>query len=134
MSDDYINGNDKASGSVMKTILIIDDSFIARMMIKKVLSQEAYNTCEASDGSEAFIILQEKRVDLILLDLLMPKESGEVVLERLKAHYADIPVIILSADIQETTKQRCISGGAATFVTKPPNPLTLLPVIKEILS
>lgn len=118
----------------MKQILVVDDSFVARMMVKKVLSPDQFSVLEASGGAEAMELLEKNRADLVLLDLLMPDENGEHVLQRLKERYPDLPVIILSADIQETTKKRCLSLGAERFVSKPPSPERLLPAIGEILS
>ncbi|ADK81433.1 MULTISPECIES: response regulator [Sediminispirochaeta] len=113
----------------MAKLLIIDDSFVARMMIRKVLESADHEVLEASDGNEGMILIEEKKPDAVLLDLLMPGESGEAVLLRLRKHFPSLPVIVLSADIQETTRERCIRSGANGFVSKPPHPDTLLPAV-----
>lgn len=118
----------------MKRILVVDDSFVARLMVRKVLDTGEYEVSEAADGGEAMRRLEHQRPDLVLLDLLMPGESGEEVLVKIKTEYRDIPVIILSADIQETTRKRCSDAGADFFVSKPPRPETLLPAVKAVLS
>ena len=116
----------------MKRILVIDDSFVARMMVRKVLENGEYEVVEAADGVEAMRELENRLPDLVLPDLLMAGESGEELLLKLKKAHGDIPVIILSADIQETTKKRCSEAGAAHFVPKPPRPETLLPAIRAV--
>ncbi len=117
----------------MKTILLVDDSFIARHGIKTLLSGEDYSIVEAKGGREALDLIESEAPQVILLDLLMPHPDGQAVLEELKKLTLAPPVIVLSADIQETTQQRCYALGAANFLRKPPRREDLIAAIEELL-
>jgi two-component system, chemotaxis family, chemotaxis protein CheY len=118
----------------MNTVLVVDDSFVARMMSRKVLESGGYTVLEADDGDSAIIALQRHSPGLVLLDLLMPGENGVEVMQRLKKVNKLVPVLVLSADIQESTRNRCIEQGAAGFMGKPPRPETLLPMVEALLN
>ncbi len=117
----------------MKTILLVDDSFIARHGIKTLLSGEDYSLVEAKGGQEALELIKSETPQIILLDLLMPHPDGLAVLEELKQQAHAPPVIVLSADIQETTQQRCYALGAANFLRKPPRREDLISAIEELV-
>lgn len=117
----------------MKTILLVDDSFIARHSIKTLLSGEDYAILMAKGGQEALDLIKSEKPQVILLDLLMPHPDGMAVLEELKQHTHAPPIIVLSADIQETTQQRCFALGAANFLRKPPRREDLISAIEELV-
>lgn len=99
----------------MKTILIIDDDVHIGNLLAEALGQEGYATLRAYSGTEAVMILDSKRPDLVLLDLMLPGLSGEEVLKRIKG----IPVIVLSAKADAGSKVDLLMGGAQDYVTKP---------------
>ncbi len=99
----------------MKTILIIDDDTHIGNMLEEVLSQEGYRVSRAYSGTEALLVLSGIRPDLILLDLMLPGQSGETVLPKLKG----IPVIVVSAKVDIDNKVDLLLGGAVDYVTKP---------------
>ena len=99
----------------MKTILIIDDDVHIGNLLAEALGQEGYATLRAYSGTEAVMILDSKRPDLVLLDLMLPGLSGEEVLTRIKG----IPVIVLSARADAGSKVDLLMGGAQDYVTKP---------------
>ena len=99
----------------MKTILIIDDDVHIGNLLAEALGQEGYATLRAYSGTEAVMILDSKRPDLVLLDLMLPGLSGEEVLKRIKG----IPVIVLSARADAGSKVDLLMGGAQDYVTKP---------------
>jgi len=117
----------------MKTILLVDDSFIARNGIKILCKELSLEVLEAEGGEKALEIIKTTPPDLILLDLLMPEPDGFAVLKALQDMKKAPPTIILSADIQVTTQKKCFQLGAAAFVKKPPNKETLLTTIREYL-
>lgn len=88
---------------------------------------------QAKGGLEGIELALEKKPDLIILDLLMPEIDGFEVLKRLKSESPDIPVIIASADIQETSHEMCMELGAADFINKPVNRDKLAGAINNIL-
>lgn len=99
----------------MKTILIIDDDVYIGDMLSEALGQEGYGVLRAYSGTEAIMILDTKKPDLVLLDLMLPGLSGEEVLPRIKG----IPVIVLSAKADAGSKVSLLLGGAQDYVTKP---------------
>jgi len=99
----------------MKRIAIIDDDIYIGDMLEEVLRREGYGVLRAYSGTEALLLVQSSRPDLVLLDLMLPGLSGEQVLPRL----AGIPVIVLSAKADVGDKVGLLLGGAADYLTKP---------------
>ena len=100
-------------------ILLVDDSRLIRMKLKKILSDE-YEIVEAEDGNKAFIKVVSEQPDCIVTDLLMPGMDGFEFLEKLRKKKLEYPVVVLTADIQNQTRDRCISLGAVEVLNKPP--------------
>lgn len=99
----------------MKTILVIDDDVHIGNLLEEALGQAGYGALRAYSGTEALLLLEKRRPDLILLDLMLPGLQGENVLPRL----AGIPVIVLSAKADVEDKVALLRGGAVDYVTKP---------------
>ena len=99
----------------MKHILIVDDDVHIGNLLEEALGQEGYSTSRAYSGTEAVMLLENKRPDLILLDLMLPGMSGEEVLQKIKG----IPVIVLSEKAETVSKVNLLMGGAQDYVTKP---------------
>jgi two-component system chemotaxis response regulator CheY len=116
------------------SMLITDDSIIARKKIKGLLKDTGFKITEAVNGNEALEILEIERFDIILLDLLMPELDGFDVLRRLKDKNMKIPVIVISADIQEATRELCMELGASGFLNKPPSKDELLATIENVIN
>jgi two-component system chemotaxis response regulator CheY len=100
-------------------ILIVDDSLLGRISIKNSLESYNFTLLEASDGHEALDLIRKEEPNLVFLDLLMPNLGGVGVLKALKEEGKEQNVIIVSADIQETTKRLCLDLGAKDFANKP---------------
>ena len=101
-----------------KTILIVDDEQPIRDILVYNLKKEGYNTIEASDGVTAVDIALEKRPDLILLDIMLPKLDGLSVCKRVKNSY-NVPIIMLTAKDGEIDKILGLELGADDYITKP---------------
>lgn len=101
-------------------ILIVDDDIILRQMYEERLKAEGYEIDSAADGEEALKIAKEKQHDLILLDIMMPKINGLDVLKMLKADEdtKNIPIILLTALIQDVDKQKGLAFGASDYIVK----------------
>jgi DNA-binding response OmpR family regulator len=99
----------------MKNILVIDDDLYIGNMLEETLTNEGYSVSRAYSGTEAVLVLDKERPDLVLLDLMLPGLSGEEVLPRIKG----IPVIVVSAKVDIDNKVDLLLGGAADYVTKP---------------
>lgn len=116
-----------------KNILIVDDSWITRQFLRNVLEIYDYQITEAEDGEEALKIIEKSVPDCILLDILMPVMNGIEFLSLLKKSDKDIPVIIISADIQQTTKTSCRELGAKAFINKPAKEDEIMAEIEKVL-
>ncbi len=99
----------------MSNILIIDDDIHINNMLSEALENEGYAVLKAYSGTEALMILSQNKPDLILLDLMLPKLSGEDLLPLIK----DIPVIVVSAKADVSNKVELLLGGAVDYITKP---------------
>lgn len=99
----------------MQTIAIIDDDIYIGDMLEAVLKKEGYKTLRAYSGTEALLLLERSRPDLILLDLMLPGLSGEEVLARID----DIPIFVVSAKIDVSDKVNLLLQGAVDYLTKP---------------
>ena len=99
----------------MSTILVIDDDVNIGNLLDEALGLEGYQVLRAYSGTEALMILDKLRPDLILLDLMLPGISGEEVLEKIKG----IPVIVMSAKSETEHKVKLLYGGASDYISKP---------------
>lgn len=116
----------------MASLLIIDDSFTARSILKRLIDG-SHTFKEAESGAAALRLIAEERFDLVLLDLLMPGMDGFATLEALKAAQPSLPVLVVSADIQDTTRTRILKAGAAGIVNKPLKKDTVSAAISEAI-
>ena len=103
----------------MNRILITDDSLLQRKTLSAIVTDAGYEVDTACNGQEALEKIQASPPDCLLLDMLMPIMDGVQVLEQLKALGIKIPVIVLTADVQEWLKDRCLELDAHTFLSKP---------------
>jgi len=105
----------------MQRILIIDDEWAIQQALRARLLASGFEVLMASDGPEGIEAATIHQPDAILLDLRMPDMDGFEVLRRLRAlpECAAIPVVVLTANVQDTVKQQVLSAGAAGFLTKP---------------
>ena len=114
------------------TILIVDDSVFLRKRVRQAL-QDDYNLLEANSGRVALDQLSSETVDCIVTDLLMPELSGFEFLEELRRRHISAPVVVLTADVQRTTREKCNELGASALIQKPLNPQALRSVLSSIL-
>ena len=102
----------------MARILIVDDSATSRAIAARLIG-DAHETAEATSGGEALDLLSEGGYDLVILDLLMPGMGGFEVLGELAARGSRIPVVVATADIQNSTRAHAKALGAASLINKP---------------
>ena len=114
------------------TILIVDDEVLIRNVIKEYLLKEGYKVLEAKDGFDALIVISDNKVDLIVLDIMMPKMDGFTCLSEIRKT-KNIPVIMLSARKEETDKLNSFDLGVDDYVTKPFSPKELVARVKAHL-
>ncbi len=97
------------------TIAVVDDDVYIGDMVEEILEKKEYRVIRAYSGTEALLLFQKEKPDLVLLDLMLPGLSGEKVLPEI----ADLPVIIMSAKGEVRNKVELLLNGAADYVTKP---------------
>jgi CheY-like chemotaxis protein len=98
-----------------------------------MLKEAGHETVEAANGREGLELACALRPDCILSDLLMPEMDGIGLLTALNERNLRLPVIVLTADIQETKRRQCLALGAAAFIAKPPQKTELLGLLSRIL-
>jgi twitching motility two-component system response regulator PilH len=113
-------------------VLVIDDSFVNRQYIKAVLEERNIVVTEAGDGSEAIDILESHQPDLIILDLLMPVMDGIETLQKIRSKGYNYPILVLTADINDSTRQNCLKLGVSGFINKPTNGKEILKLISAV--
>ena len=112
------------------TILVCDDDREIVDAIEIYLMQEGYSIEKAYDGEEALEILKNKKIDLMIIDVMMPKLDGIRATLQIRKE-SSIPIIILSAKTEDTDKILGLNVGADDYVTKPFNPLELIARVKS---
>ena len=95
--------------------MVIDDDESIGNMEQEMLEREGYQVQRAFSGTEALLLLKQKRPNLILLDLMLPGMSGEKVLSQIQG----IPIIVVSAKTDADSKVNLLLGGAVDYLTKP---------------
>jgi len=114
-------------------ILLVDDSGLARRSMRAILEPAGYEVVEAEDGMSALERYFLEKPDLVLLDLVMRGMNGLDVLTKLHELDGDARVVVVSADIQDSSREMAESGGASGFVTKPVERAEILKVIADVL-
>ncbi|MEY3868625.1 MAG: response regulator [Microcoleaceae cyanobacterium] len=118
----------------MALLLIVEDSWLSRRVLCKMLQEKGYETIEAASGPQALEMLPRISPDCILLDLLMPEMEGREVLKILREQGSKIPVIVITADIQKTTRCECLELGAIAVINKIPDSEELTRWVEKAIS
>ena len=113
-------------------ILVVDDHRNIREPLADYLKRNGFRASTASNGTQAYGVLKTSQIDLVVLDILMPGESGLDICRRIR-ETRDIPVILLTAVTDETDRIIGLELGADDYVTKPFNPRELLARIRGVL-
>lgn len=116
----------------MYTVLICDDDRDIVSALDIYLTSEGYETIAAYNGEEALAAVREKNVDLILMDVMMPKLDGIRATAKLREE-GNIPIILLTAKSEDSDKVLGLNIGADDYVTKPFNPIEVLARVKSQL-
>jgi twitching motility two-component system response regulator PilH len=118
----------------IKNILIVDDSKTEQVYLSQILLAEGYTPQVASDAEEAQRSIDLKRPDLILLDIVMPGQSGFQFARTLTrdTKYADIPIILCTSKDQETDRVWGLRQGAKAYIVKPVQKAELLEKIRAL--
>ena len=117
----------------MALILLIDDSDFTRALTGLMLETAGHELMEAKNGIEGLKALTTRIPDCVITDMLMPVMDGQKFLLALRSRNIRVPVIILTADMQETTRDYCLELGAVEILHKPPSPEILLSAVVKAL-
>ena len=117
----------------MATLLIVDDDPKIRKLEDIYLRSEGFETLLAQDGEVALRVLEEKKVDLIVADILMPNMDGQTLVRQLRGHRVGTPVLIVTSKSAFEDKKRLFELGADDYMTKPVDLEELVLRIRAIL-
>jgi two-component system OmpR family response regulator len=118
----------------MAKILIVDDDPHIRKLLQVILSEEGFTILEAQDGKDALSLLDSEKVDLIILDIMMPNMDGWDLCENIRAYYSDsLPILMLTAKGETAQKVKGFNLGADDYLVKPFHPAELIARIKALL-
>lgn len=90
----------------MKTLLVVDDDESIRLLLRDEFCDNGYNVVTAIDGEEGLVAFDEQSIDVVVLDLNMPKVTGEQVAQKLKGKAPEVPVVIYTANPERLEKQQ----------------------------
>lgn len=113
-------------------ILIVDDEKEIRDLVEIYLKGEGYETFKAENGIEALSLLEEKEIDLVILDVMMPKMDGIQTCLKIREN-SEMPIIMLSAKSEDIDKILGLNMGADDYLSKPFNTLELIARVKSQL-
>lgn len=114
-------------------ILVVDDDKNTRLYFRALLEGAGYTVTTAEDGEEALDAMAGEHVDLVLLDLMMPRMDGYEFTRRLRESYAELPVLMVSAKQLPADKHRGFAVGTDDYITKPVDDEEMLLRIKALL-
>lgn len=116
----------------MITVLIVDDDPHIRELLRLYLQKDGYHLLEAADGQEALNILEVERVQLAIVDIMMPHVDGYKLCKEIRQYY-DIPVMMLTAKGEIADKEKAYTAGTDDYVVKPFEPEEILFRIRALL-
>jgi two-component system, chemotaxis family, chemotaxis protein CheY len=115
-------------------ILVVDDSGLARRLVKQYVEELGHTVEEASDGAQALERYALNRHDAVILDMVMHGMYGVEVLAKLRELNPDLRVIVLTADIQKSTREQVQAAGAVAMINKPVKREELVSVLNTVLA
>ena len=110
----------------MANILVVEDDMDIHHLIQNILKRENHTVFDAYSGTEAMLLLEKEKIDLILLDLMLPGLTGEEIVSKIK----HMPIIVISAKISPEDKVHILLSGANDYITKPFDANELLARVK----
>jgi len=118
-----------------KKILVVDDDELVLIALTELLKPRGYEVETALNGPIALELLSRDRVDLIILDIIMPQMSGLEVCRKIREMetYNDVPIVMLTAKSTDEDKQQGMEAGANLFLPKPISPQRLIQLVDEVV-
>ena len=117
----------------MNKILVVDDDAYIRRLVSTILNEAGFDVYEAADGRDALLKLDEKRIDLCVVDIMMPNMDGLDFCRNARNYYKDMPIFMLTAKSEIGSKIESYGSGADDYLTKPFEAEELLLRIRALL-
>ncbi len=117
-----------------KTVLVVDDAVVMRMMIKSILSKNGYEIVEAETGYDAVQKYKAVKPDAVTMDMVMPEMDGITALKQILAEDPQAKIIMCSSMGQQPLVVEAIQAGAKSFIMKPFQPPKILEAIEKVLN
>lgn len=120
----------------MSKVLIVDDNSASRDLLRAILKGFQFEIVEACHGQQALDRIRQERPDLVLLDIDMPVLDGYGVVRviRQDAHFAELPIVAVTAYAMDSDREKALAAGFTAYVTKPVRAASLRKQVKELLS
>jgi len=115
-----------------KKILVVDDEIKILEVVKSYLEREGFSVITETNGNNVLDTFKKEKPDLVILDLMLPGISGEELCKRIR-QFSNVPILMLTAKVQESDKINGFSIGADDYITKPFSPRELVMRVKAIL-
>ena len=119
----------------MPKILIVEDEVDVAMLLGKRLSKNGFEVLVANDVPGSIELLQKEKIDLVILDLMLPAGGGVTVLKSIRgdSRTSGVPVVVLTASHSPGYKQKVLGEGVEAYMEKPYDPVELLTMINNLL-
>jgi DNA-binding response OmpR family regulator len=117
-----------------RTIAIVDDDPDILQSIEMAFRHEGASTCTATDGLGALHLVRESKPDLLVLDMMLPRSSGLLVLEKMQEESIGLPVVMVTANQGRRHREFALGIGARAYLLKPISLVRLLDTAAELLS
>jgi CheY-like chemotaxis protein len=115
-------------------VLVVDDSSFQRRNLRFILEGAGHEVLEAQNGEAGLAQARDQRPDCVLVDLIMPEVGGLELLASMRRSSPATPVIVVTADIQESVREQCAQMGAAAVINKPVKGPQLLAAVAQALA
>lgn len=131
-NEKHTGDNTSSETGHKRVILVVDDSHTMQEVLREHLNSAGYEMCGATNARECLAILGSRKIDLVLLDIVLPDIDGLSIVKKIRSssHYGGIPVIMLTARDAEDDIVRALEYGADDYVSKPPSFKVLLARVK----
>ncbi|MBI6865019.1 MULTISPECIES: response regulator transcription factor [Lysinibacillus] len=117
----------------MTKLLMVDDDAHIRELVRVFLQNEGLEVIEATDGVDALSKLASEKVDMVIMDIMMPKMDGWALCEEIRSYHTDLPILMLTAKGETAQKVKGFHLGTDDYLVKPFEPAELIVRVKSIL-
>ena len=115
-----------------KSALLIDDDIVSLDILSALLEGFGYSVHRATSGPEALELIEQQEIDLVIVDMMMPKMNGIETVTHIRSLGLDMPIVAFTAVDEETLHQEAVDSGCQKVITKPCRPQKLQAILKEL--